>query len=112
MSLFRKCLKNDDCDYFDCKSFCNTTTERCIKTRINNNLQTFCEKIFDNELSKIDGIISGADFGRNVDLEIKRRLEQCKNPGKYHGSDVNKGANQSLIKIFKVLLHDKGMNLN
>jgi hypothetical protein len=68
--------------------------------------------MLDNQLSKIDGILSGHDFGSNVDLEIKRRLEQCKNPGFYLESNVVKGADQSLINVFKVLLNDNGMNLN
>ena len=91
---------------------CNLTGGRCIKKRVNNNLQTFCTKIFDNKFSKIDGIISGVDFESNLDLELKRRLEQCKNPGFYLESKVIKGANISLIKILKALFEDNGMNLN
>ncbi len=68
--------------------------------------------MLDNQLSKIDGILSGYDFGNNVDSEIKRRLDECKNPGFYLESNVVRGADQSLIKVFKVLLNDNGMDLN
>lgn len=106
------CNKHDDCHFFDCKSFCDPISSKCVKTRINNNLQSVCEKIFDNAVFKKDGILSGVDdFGSNVNSEIIHRLDTCKSPGFYHGSDVPVGANKTLIRVFNVLLQDRGIKL-
>lgn len=106
------CKKHEDCHFFDCKSFCDPSTNRCVKSRINNNLQAICEKIFDNIYNKADGILTASDLSSNVKSEIKRRLDECKSPGFYHDSDVPLGANSTLIRVFNILLNDYGIKLN
>lgn len=107
------CEQHEDCHVFDCKSFCDQISKRCVNKRINNNLQAFCEKIFNNSFYEKDGILSGVDsFGTNVHSEIMNRLSRCQNPGFYQGSDVIVGANDSLNRGLNILLQDTGNHLN
>ena len=34
-----KCTSHDDCDFFDCRSFCDTDSNKCLQKRTNNNIQ-------------------------------------------------------------------------
>lgn len=36
---FSNCTKHDDCDFFDCRSFCDTHLNKCMIKRTNNNMQ-------------------------------------------------------------------------
>ncbi|CAF0729418.1 unnamed protein product [Brachionus calyciflorus] len=107
----RVCRTHDDCHFFDCKSFCDLESKRCIKKRINNNLQVLCEKIFDNNLNKKDGILTGVNFESNIHNEIMNKLDKCKRPGFYKNSDVPKLASDRLFRAFNVLLRDNGIKL-
>lgn len=33
------CTNHDDCDFFDCRGWCELETGKCTKQRSNNNLQ-------------------------------------------------------------------------
>ena len=105
------CVEHSDCHFFDCKSFCNTKTKKCVMHRVNNNLQSICEKIFGNTVVKEDALLTSVkDFGSNVHEELMHRINSCAAPGFYLNSDVPIGANQSLIKVLGVLLQGKRVN--
>ena len=44
-----KCASHDDCDFFDCRGFCDTSTNTCLLNRTNNNIQVSC-KSFQTEM--------------------------------------------------------------
>jgi hypothetical protein len=113
--LFNKkvCNSHEDCHYFDCKSYCDPNTKHCIGFRVNNNLQSLCEKIFNNTFLREDGLLSGiSDFGSNIEHEIKGRLNVCISPGFYKETSVVKNADTKLLNVFRELLNDRGMNKN
>lgn len=92
------CSKHEDCHFFECKSYCEKN--HCIPTRINNNLQAFCENIFDNK-QRQDALITSAN---DLDSDLAILINKCKFPGIYHNSYVPIAANDSLIlKLRKYL---------
>jgi hypothetical protein len=42
-----KCKTHDDCDFFDCRGWCDVNTHQCVAKRTNNNIQViyFCVKL-------------------------------------------------------------------
>jgi hypothetical protein len=96
------CHKHDDCSYFDCKSYCDSKSNRCITSRINNNLQSICQNILNNSFEE-DGIISGIknQFPSNVKNELFRRLKSCQNPGNYNSVKFN--ALSKLLTYYLIL---------
>jgi len=66
------CRKDDDCHYFDCKSYCDKETKKCSRKRFNNNLQSFCDKIFTNNLYAPDGLLQGLKI---VSIESRANLD-------------------------------------
>eukprot|EP00062_Callorhinchus_milii_P017530 gi/632970019/ref/XP_007901410.1/ PREDICTED: protein FAM69C isoform X1 [Callorhinchus milii] len=44
--LEQNCTADEDCNFFDCFSRCNTKTNKCTAERSNSNLQVICDKIF------------------------------------------------------------------
>ena len=94
----RHCESHDDCHFFDCKSFCNLTTMQCGLSRVNNNLQSFCEKIFDNYYIKDDALlINSIEDGGLTKLLIK----QCSMPGYLKNTNIPVKASMSLINKFR-----------
>lgn len=89
------CNKHDDCHFFECKSFCEKN--HCIAERVNNNLQSICEKIFDNNL-KEESLVLSIENIEKINLNLVKFIDYCKSPGFYHNSDIPIAANQSLVK--------------
>jgi hypothetical protein len=103
------CSEHEDCHFYDCKSYCDPSRKKCIRSRINNNLQSLCEKIFDNEWLKWDGVLTGmSEISSNIKHEMERRLDNCRKPGYYLNTNITKSADKSLYNIFRVLLNDRG----
>ncbi|XP_046550608.1 divergent protein kinase domain 1C-like [Haliotis rubra] len=40
------CSRNNECNFFDCRGWCDAKTGSCAKFRINNNLQSVCQDVF------------------------------------------------------------------
>jgi hypothetical protein len=89
------CNKHDDCHFFECKSFCEKN--HCIERRINNNLQSICEHIFDNKLDE-DALISNRKELNKTNPLLVKYLDMCKLPGLFKNSDIPVEADKSLIK--------------
>lgn len=101
----RKCSSHDDCHFFDCKSYCDPQTQRCLTNRVNNNLQTFCEKILNNTVDVRRGVLSGVgNFGTYIHSEIMSRLEKCQSPGFFKNTDIPIAASDSLMRSLNILL--------
>ena len=98
-------IKNEDCHISDCKSFCDLTVKKCLMHRVNNNLQSFCENLFDNQVENRKALLTSViDFGKNIHEELMDQLDYCISPVFYDNSDVSIAANQSLVNSLKNLL--------
>lgn len=97
--LFRPkvCDKHDDCHFFDCSSYCDFKTNKCGLNRLNNNLQSICEKIFYNKYFKEDALIGEYDKDDGV---LKLLLRKCADPGNFTGTNIRiKASNEMLLRI-------------
>lgn len=78
------CTNHDDCDFFDCRGWCELETGKCTKQRSNNNLQTVCEDILiDKPTNFYAGLL------HNPPSEFKEELlpllEECAYPAHSKG---------------------------
>ncbi|XP_050292749.1 divergent protein kinase domain 1C [Anthonomus grandis grandis] len=81
-SLFKlsKCNSDDDCEFLDCRSTCNSTTNKCKQEIGNNNLQIVCEKIFLGWRMSNTVIVPGLLMSQQTPSELASILRQCANP--------------------------------
>lgn len=98
--LPKYCENHDDCHYFDCKSFCNFEKKKCNMERINNNLQSICEKIFDNFFIKEEALLANV----LVTEEEKSLLSLCSKPSLYANTNIPLKTDNDLINRFKIVL--------
>ncbi|CAD1476837.1 unnamed protein product [Heterotrigona itama] len=75
----KRCEKHEDCDYFDCRSFCSKN-KRCESPVANNNLQIVCEKIFLGWTLSGTIIIPGLLMSEHTTSTLAVLLRQCANP--------------------------------
>lgn len=93
------CDKHDDCHFFDCFSYCNFKTNKCNLNRINDNLQSICDKIFYNKYFKEDALIGEYDEDGG---KLKLFLRKCADPGNFIGTNIKiKVDNDTSLKINK-----------
>ncbi|CAH0546950.1 unnamed protein product [Brassicogethes aeneus] len=74
------CEKDDDCDFYDCRSKCNKKTKKCSNYVANNNLQIVCEKIFLGWRMSKSVIVPGLLMSQHTPSELAYILRQCANP--------------------------------
>ncbi|KAJ0178211.1 hypothetical protein K1T71_006034 [Dendrolimus kikuchii] len=74
------CKQHSDCDYQDCRSFCNLATKKCQFGVANNNLQIVCEKIFLGWVMSGRVIVPGLLVGPRTPMVLLEVLEKCANP--------------------------------
>ncbi|XP_046427399.1 divergent protein kinase domain 1C isoform X1 [Neodiprion pinetum] len=75
----RSCEKHEDCDFFDCRSFCSSK-QKCESPVVNNNLQIICEKIFLGWTLSGTIIIPGLLMSQHTTSTLAVMLRQCANP--------------------------------
>ncbi|XP_043266489.1 divergent protein kinase domain 1C [Venturia canescens] len=75
----KNCQRHEDCDYFDCRSFCSEN-KRCESPVVNNNLQIVCEKIFLGWTLSGTIIIPGLLMSEHTSSSLAVLLRQCANP--------------------------------
>ncbi|XP_064640852.1 divergent protein kinase domain 1C-like [Lineus longissimus] len=82
-----KCTKHSECDFFDCKGWCDFKTNQCTERRINNNLQVFCAKIFSPHLvNGFRGLLRNPPAKLNSLFE--KLLDDCRNPWNIQDRDI------------------------
>ncbi|XP_046746613.1 divergent protein kinase domain 1C isoform X2 [Diprion similis] len=75
----RSCERHEDCDFFDCRSFCSSK-HKCESPVVNNNLQIICEKIFLGWTLSGTIIIPGLLMSQHTTSTLAVMLRQCANP--------------------------------
>ncbi|KAK3086001.1 hypothetical protein FSP39_011994 [Pinctada imbricata] len=81
------CSKHEDCDFFDCRGWCNITRNRCTRMRTNNNLQSICEDIL---VDRAHNFYSGLLYypPSAIKTKLSALLERCAYPKNSKGSTV------------------------
>ncbi|XP_033212023.1 divergent protein kinase domain 1C isoform X2 [Belonocnema kinseyi] len=95
MNNNRECERNEDCDYFDCRSLCSKNM-RCESPVVNNNLQIICEKIFLGWTLSGTIIIPGLLMSEHTSSSLAVLLRQCANPTGEHGQLARAAAPENL----------------
>lgn len=99
------CSEHTDCDYFDCRSFCNMVTSKCQNGVANNNLQIVCERIFLgwNMSQKI--VMGGLLLGFHAPEELVELLERCANPAQEYPISRTKASLEIYRRLYNMLSH-------
>ncbi|XP_026869090.2 divergent protein kinase domain 1C [Electrophorus electricus] len=72
--LEQNCTNDNDCNFFDCISKCDTRRNKCGSKRINSNLQVICEKIFRSWFSPT---LLGDKAGCPLQVELQQAVQDC-----------------------------------
>ncbi|XP_053349669.1 divergent protein kinase domain 1C [Clarias gariepinus] len=72
--LEQNCTNDNDCNFFDCISKCDTKRNKCGSKRKNSNLQVICEKIFRSWFSPT---LLGDKAGRPLQVELQQAVQDC-----------------------------------
>lgn len=76
------CTKHSDCDFLDCRSFCNLVTSKCQFGVVNSNMQIVCEKIFLGWVMPGRVVVPGLLLGPHTPHDLVELLESCANPAR------------------------------
>lgn len=74
------CERDEDCEFLDCRSFCNRSVHKCYPSVTNNNLQIVCEKLFLGWRLSNTVIVPGLLMSQHTPSELASILRQCANP--------------------------------
>ncbi|KAL3860053.1 hypothetical protein ACJMK2_010225 [Sinanodonta woodiana] len=98
-----QCRKHTDCDFFDCRGLCNTTTGKCFQRRVNNNLQSVCQDVF---LGILPHFFAGLLHSPPSDfkLELIEILEKCAYPSNNKADIVRVPATDETFRKLHTLL--------
>ncbi|KAJ8973756.1 hypothetical protein NQ317_018344 [Molorchus minor] len=99
------CEKDDDCDFFDCRSRCIKKSHKCSNFVENNNLQIVCEKIFLGWRISNTVIVPGLLMSQHTPSELASVLRQCANP-EWEGESPELHQNLNLKNDF-ILFYQK-----
>ncbi|XP_063062502.1 divergent protein kinase domain 1C [Engraulis encrasicolus] len=72
--LEQNCTSDNDCNFFDCLSKCDTRTHKCSSKRKNSNLQVICEKIFRPWFSPT---LLGSKAELPLQVELQSAVQEC-----------------------------------
>lgn len=97
------CKEHGDCDFFDCRSFCNLVTKKCQYGVANNNVQIVCEKIFLGWLVPGRVIVPGLLLGPHTPHELVEVLESCANPAGESGTPRAPTSTETLKRLMDFL---------
>lgn len=75
-----KCKIHSDCDFMNCRSFCNLITLKCQHGVVNNNLQIVCERVFLGWVMSGKVMVPGLLMGPHTPHVLIELLEECANP--------------------------------
>ncbi|XP_060557026.1 divergent protein kinase domain 1C-like [Ruditapes philippinarum] len=99
------CTSHDDCDFFDCRGFCDTKTNKCLQERTNNNMQAVCEDVFVGYFPKMPtGLLR--DPPGSIKVELFKLLQECSSPEvETDRQGVRQRVQPHTIKNLQELLH-------
>lgn len=113
-SLFKEinnCWVDDDCEFLDCRSSCNKTTNKCRTAIGNNNIQIVCEKIFLGWRMSNTIIVPGLLMSQHTPSELASILRQCANPDGISGK-VRKMPDDEIRKRLYTVLFEIEQSVN
>lgn len=99
------CKQHSDCDYRDCRSYCNLVSHKCEYGVANNNLQLVCEKIFLGWVLSGKLMVSGLLIGPHTPAELVELLEKCSNPNNEAGLSRSPASKDIRRKLQLLLIH-------
>ncbi|KAK7481664.1 hypothetical protein BaRGS_00027037 [Batillaria attramentaria] len=101
------CKTHDDCNFFDCRGWCDVATGKCYSIRTNNNLQLVCDDVLTGPLPAVfdaGGLLSAAPA--SVAKELHAALDECiVQTGVEKGVPVYKPPPAIQRKIIRLLQH-------
>ncbi|XP_063827799.1 divergent protein kinase domain 1C [Ostrinia nubilalis] len=100
-----KCKKHSDCDFLDCRSFCNLITNKCQHGVVNNNLQMVCERIFLGWVMSGRVMVPGLLVGPRTPRVLTEMLEKCANPSKEAGTPRARATKEIKLRLYHLLTH-------
>lgn len=99
------CKKHSDCDYLDCRSFCNLITYKCQHGVVNNNLQIVCERIFLGWVLSGRMMVPGLLLGPRTPRVLTELLELCANPLNDVGTPRATANKEIRKRLYSLLSH-------
>ncbi|KAG7488670.1 hypothetical protein MATL_G00037520 [Megalops atlanticus] len=101
--LEQNCTSDDDCNFFDCISKCDTNKNKCGSRRINSNLQVICDKIFRHWFSPT---LLGARAGLPLQVALQRAVQDCAETAGGEDAEFNQAIQHRLLSLLTQLLQD------
>lgn len=101
---YSNCTSHSDCDFFDCRGFCDVKKKKCLLERTNNNMQSLCEDVFVGYFPKMPtGLLR--DPPGAIKVELFRLLQECSNPlEETERHSARKHAQSHIVKAIQELL--------
>lgn len=99
------CEQHSDCDYQDCRSYCNLATKKCQFGVANNNLQIVCEKIFLGWVLSGRLMVPGLLVGPHTPIILLEILEKCANPTDEAALPRSPATKDIRKRLYTLLIH-------
>lgn len=99
------CKQHSDCDFLDCRSFCNLITRKCEHGVVNNNLQIVCERIFLGWVMSGRVMVPGLLLGPRTPRVLTELLEKCANPSSENGTPRAQASVEIKKRLYNLLTH-------
>ncbi|XP_049873955.1 divergent protein kinase domain 1C isoform X2 [Pectinophora gossypiella] len=100
-----QCKRHSDCDYLNCRSFCNLISRRCEHGVANNNLQIVCERIFLGWVMSGRVMVPGLLLGPRAPRVLVELLELCANPANERGTPRSPATKEIRKRLYDLLVH-------
>lgn len=102
-----QCKQHSDCDFLDCRSFCNLITLKCEHGVVNNNLQMVCERIFLGWVMSGRVMVPGLLLGPRTPRVLIELLEICANPSSESGTPRAPATKEIRKRLYDLLINLK-----
>lgn len=100
-----ECKSHSDCDFMNCRSFCNLITLKCQHGVVNNNLQIVCERIFLGWVMSGKVMVPGLLMGPHTPHVLIELLEECANPAGETGMPRAPATKETGKRLHDLLVH-------
>lgn len=100
-----ECRSHSDCDFMNCRSFCNLITLKCQHGVVNNNLQIVCERIFLGWVMSGKVMVPGLLMGPHTPHVLIELLEECANPAGETGMPRAMATKEIGKRLHDLLVH-------